>query len=85
MDSLTRLNDLLAERGMSLFALSRASGIRYSTFDAAKRRGGQLSVDTIERVCEALKIPVYEFFMTNEDWDGIEKYALSKSHRKQGA
>ena len=85
MDSLARLNDLLAERNMSLFALAKASGIHYSTFDAAKRRSGQLSIDTIERVCDTLQIPVYEFFMTDEDWEGIEEYVMMKCRRRQGA
>lgn len=85
MDSLVRLNDLLAERGISLFALAKASGIHYSTFDAARRRSGQLSIDTIERICDALQIPVYEFFMSDEDWEGIEAYALIRSRRRQGA
>ncbi len=85
MDSLARLNDLLSERNMSLFALAKASGIHYSTFDAAKRRSGQLSIDTIERVCDTLQIPVYEFFMTDEDWEGIEEYVMMKCRRQQGA
>ncbi len=85
MDSLARLNGLLAERNMSLFALAKVSGIRYSTFDSAKRRNGQLSIDTVERVCDALQIPVYEFFMTDEDWREIEVYALMKRHREKGA
>ena len=85
MDSLARLDGLLAERGMSLFALSRASGIRYSTFDSARRRNGQLSIDTIERICDALQIPLYEFFMTDEDWNRIETYALIKNRHRQGA
>lgn len=85
MNSLDRLTDLLAERNMSLFSLAKESGIHYSTFDAAKRRSGQLSIDTIERVCDCLQIPLYEFFMTDEDWEGIEEYALMRSRRRQGA
>ena len=85
MDSLARLNDLLDEHDMSLFALAKASGIHYSTFDGAKRRNGQLSIDTIERICDTLQIPIYEFFMTDEDWDGIEKYVLMRSSRMKGA
>ena len=73
MDSLARLNELLAARNMSLFAFTKASGIHYSTFDAAKRRRGQLSVDTIERVCDTLQIPVYAFFMTEEERKEIEQ------------
>ncbi len=79
MDSISRLNELLSEYDMSLFALAKASGIHYSTFDAAKRRSGQLSIDTIERVCKALQIPVYEFFMTDRDWEEIEEYVLMKA------
>lgn len=59
MNSLDRLTDLLAQRNMSLFSLAKESGIHYSTFDAAKRRSGQLSIDTIERVCDYLQIPLY--------------------------
>ena len=70
MDSLARLNELLAARN---FAFTKASGIHYSTFDAAKRRRGQLSVDTIERVCDTLQIPVYAFFMTEEERKEIEQ------------
>ena len=84
MDSLARLNDLLDEHDMSLFALAKASGIHYSTFDGAKRRNGQLSIDTIERICDTLHIPIYEFFMTDEDWEEIEKYALLRSSRMKG-
>ena len=79
MDSLARLNELLAARNMSLFAFTKASGIHYSTFDAAKRRCGQLSVDTIERVCDTLQIPVYEFFMTDADWENLDKYCRARS------
>ena len=85
MNSLDRLTDLLAQRNMSMFSLAKESGIHYSTFDAAKRRSGQLSIDTIERVCDYLQIPLYEFFMTDEDWEGIEEYALMRSHRREGA
>ncbi len=83
MDSVARLNELLEERGISLYALSEVSGIRYSTFNSAKRRNGQLSIDTIERVCVALQIPVYEFFMTEEDWERIEAYALKRNNRRR--
>ncbi len=84
MDSLARLNELLAERNMSLFALCKASGIPYSTFDSAKRRNGQLSVDTIARICETLHMPLFEFFMTDEDWAAIENYVLMRVRRGYG-
>lgn len=67
MDTLQRAIELANERNMSLFRLAAESGINYSTFQAAKRRGSQLSVDTIERICAYLRIPLYRFFMSAEE------------------
>ena len=76
MNTMARLDELLVDHDMSLYALSKASGINYSTFDAAKKREGQLSLDTIEKVCDTFGIPVYEFFMTDKDWSDLEAYIL---------
>lgn len=62
MDTVKRVYDLLEERHMSLHRLSRISGINYSTLKTTERRSGQLSVDTIERICRALGLPLAEFF-----------------------
>ncbi len=83
LNTVARLDELLSDRGLSLFELARRSGVNYNTFDSARRRNNQLSLDTIERVCETLQIPVYEFFMSDEDWKGIEAYALDRSRRRQ--
>ena len=62
MDTVGRVYDLIEERGISLFQLSRMSEISYSTLSNSKRRSGQLSVETIERICGALGITLSEFF-----------------------
>ena len=62
MDTVGRVHDLIEERGISLFQLSRLSEISYSTLSNSKRRSGQLSVETIERICGALGITLSEFF-----------------------
>ena len=62
MTSMERVHELLAERDMSLLKLSKISDINYSTFRTTERRQGQLSVDTIERVCRALGITMAHFF-----------------------
>ena len=67
MTSMQRVHELLAERNMSLLRLSALSDISYSTFKMTERRGGQLSVDTIERVCHALGISMAQFFAV---WEG---------------
>ncbi len=65
MDTMGRLCELLDERGMSLFALAQLSGVSPSTLRNTKRRAGQLKIDTIERICQALGITLSQFFDQN--------------------
>ena len=81
MDTMKRLDELLADHEMTLFDLAKACNINYSTLHAAKKRGSQLSIDTIERVCDGLGIRPFEFFMNDEDWDRIEEYVLQRRER----
>ena len=85
MDTIARLKELTGERGISLYRLSQLCDISYSTLKNAEARSGQLSLDSIERICDKLGIPLYEFFMTDEDWDEIESYAIRrmKLHEKE--
>ena len=62
MDKVKRVQDLVAERHMTLYQLTQVSGISDSTLRSTRRRGGQLTVDTIERICDALDITLSEFF-----------------------
>ena len=78
MDTLSRVNELLQDHEMTLYELCKKSGICYSTFGAMKRRSGQLSIDTIERVCDTLGIRPFEFFMSDSDWAMLEDYILRR-------
>ena len=84
MDSIAKLKTLTADRGITLYRLSQICDIPYSTLKNAESRNGQLSLDSIERICLKLGIPLYEFFMTDEDWNGIEANAIRrmKAHEK---
>ena len=62
MDTLGRVNELLAERDMTLNQLAVLSDVAPSTLRNSKRREGQLKVETIERICRALGITLSEFF-----------------------
>lgn len=79
MDTIARVKELLSEQNLTLYGLSQSCDISYSTLKNAEARHGQLSLDSIERICSRLGIPLYEFFMTDEDWDGIETYALRRA------
>ena len=86
MDTVARVKELTEDRNITFYRLAQISGVSYTTLKNAEARGGQLSVDSIERICEKLGIPVYEFFMTDEDWEGIEEYAIRRVHyREEGA
>ena len=62
MDTVSRVYALLNERNMSLYQLARLSGVSHSTIKTTEKRGGQLTVETIERLCDGLGITLYDFF-----------------------
>mgnify|MGYP005785313913 FL=1 len=62
MNTITRVYELLDDRALSLTELAEMSGVAYSTIKMAESRNTQLSVDTIERICNALGITLSEFF-----------------------
>lgn len=62
MNTITRVYALLDDRALSLTKLAEMSGVAYSTIKMAESRNTQLSVDTIERICNALGITLSEFF-----------------------
>ena len=62
MNTITRGDELLDDRALSLTKLAEMSGVAYSTIKMAESRNTQLSVDTIERICNALGITLSEFF-----------------------
>ena len=62
MDTIKRVQDLMQERDMNLCVLAKKCGISYSTIQTTARRGGQLSVETIEKICQGLGITLNDFF-----------------------
>ena len=62
MHTVERVYALIEERDISLYQLARMSGVSYSTVKTTEKRGGQLTVDTIERICAALQISMSDFF-----------------------
>lgn len=75
MTTMERVHELLTERDMSMLKLSRIGDVSYSTLRATEKRNGQLSVDTIERICCALGITMAHFF---EPWESEVPYKYGK-------
>ena len=62
LDTVQRVYDLLEERNLSLYQLAQISGVSHSTIKTTEKRGGQLKIDTIYRICNGLDITLSEFF-----------------------
>ena len=62
MNTVQRVYDLISERGIPFPTLIEMSGIARTTIKSAEKRGGDLSVDTIHRICVSLGISMSEFF-----------------------
>lgn len=62
MNTMVRVRELVDARQISLYRLAQLCDISYSTLKNTEKRNGQLTVDTIERICEGLGIPLSEFF-----------------------
>ena len=62
VDTIKRVQDLMQARDMNLCVLAKKCGISYSTIQTTARRGDQLSVETIERICLGLGITLKDFF-----------------------
>ena len=62
MNTMSRVEELVSDRGLTLFKLATLCDVPYSTLKNTRERGGQLAVDTIEQICRGLGITMAEFF-----------------------
>ena len=60
MDTIGRVINLANERSLSLFRLSQICDV--PTLKNAEKRGSQLAVSTIEKICDSLGMTMSEFF-----------------------
>ena len=61
-DVCVRVQQLVRENNLSLHSLAIVCGINPSTLAMKRKRGGDLSLDTIRRICNGLGITLGEFF-----------------------
>ena len=66
MDTMAVVKVLADERDLTLFQLAQLCQVNYSTLKNAENRHGQLNVDTIERICDGLHMPMSAFFAVSE-------------------
>lgn len=62
MDALDRIQQMMDERGWTMYRLARESGINDSTIINSFRRHTQPSIQTLEAICKGFGISMSEFF-----------------------
>ena len=68
MDVIQRIDDIMKERGWSYYKLSIESGLSSSTITNIYRRNTVPSITTLEAICNAFGITLFQFFAEEEDF-----------------
>jgi len=66
MDVLSRLKQLLSERGWTEYRLSKECGLSQTTVGNIFRRNTLPSIATLEAICEGFHITLSQFFAEDE-------------------
>ncbi len=80
MDILDRIKELIEAEGISVYELSKRSGVPQSTLSTTFSRNHNPSVSTLEQICKGLNITMAEFFTENQvkDLTFEEKVLIDK-------
>ena len=62
MDVRQRIEDLLDERGWSLYRLSQEASMSWSTLRNIMKKGTEPGIATLESICKAFDISLSQFF-----------------------
>ncbi len=78
-NTVQRVYELLDAKHMTIYQLERASGVSHCAIQNAEKRGGQLTVDTIYRICQVLGISMSEFFSESAEFNEIGITAITSA------
>lgn len=76
MDVIKRVDDLCKLHNMSKYRLSQITGISQSAFSKLSRQQSSLSVDTIQRICNAFGISMAQFFEESDAYPDLTPQQL---------
>ena len=74
VDTVQRLREILVDHDMTVVEFTGRTGISAATLSAARARHTQLTIGTIEKVCQYFNMPLFEFFMSDQDWADLDGY-----------
>ncbi len=66
MDTLKRLQQLMDDRGWTMYRLAKESGLTESTIANIYRRNALPSIPTLEMICKGFGITISQFFAEEE-------------------
>lgn len=71
MNVMERIDKLCMQHGISKYRLSQITGISQSAFSKMGRQQSSLSLETIQRICDALGITLAQFFSGTDDYPDL--------------
>ncbi len=90
MNVTERIEQLLTQRGWSVYRLGKESGLSQSTLAHVFRKDSEPTISTLETICKALGMTLSQFFaegdfvaLTAEQRDILDKWATLTEEQKQ--
>ena len=71
MNIMERVDDLCRQHNMSKYRLPQITGISQSAFSKMARQQSTLSLETIQRICDAFGISLAQFFSKSEEFPDL--------------
>lgn len=90
MDVLGRIEQLMEQRGWSVYRLCKESGLAQSTLSHVFRKDSEPTISTLETICKAFGLTMGEFFaegelvpLTEDQRKLLDQWALLTIEQKQ--
>ena len=90
MNVTERINQLMKQRGWSVYRLGKESGLSQSTLAHVFRQDSEPTISTLETICNTFGITLSQFFaegdfvsLTPEQRDILEKWASLNGEQKE--
>jgi len=80
MNIMERIDELCKEHNISKYRLSQITGISQSAFSKMARQQSTLSLETIQRICDAFGISVAQFFSDPGEYPDLTEQQKSILH-----
>lgn len=80
IDIIRRIDELCELHHMSKYRLSQITGISQSAFSKMARQQTSLSLETIQRICDAFGITMAQFFSVSDEYPDLtqqQKFLLN--------